>query len=53
MISIGEAYFDAIDLAEQLLIRRLTIQRKNTAFFFFESQELETVSNLEEVHIIC
>ncbi|KAF4211477.1 hypothetical protein CNMCM8980_002015 [Aspergillus fumigatiaffinis] len=53
MISIGDAYFDAIEPAEQLLIRRLTIQRKNTAFFFFESQELETFSNLEEMHIIC
>ncbi|GFF32224.1 hypothetical protein IFM58399_03143 [Aspergillus lentulus] len=53
MISIGNACFDAIEPAEQLLIRRLTIQRQNTAFFFFESQELETFSNLEEMHIIC
>ncbi|GFF49952.1 hypothetical protein IFM51744_07212 [Aspergillus udagawae] len=50
MISIGDTDFDILEPAEQLLIRQLTIQRKNT-FFIFESYEL--FSNLEEMHIIC
>jgi hypothetical protein len=50
MISIGDTDFDIMEPAEQLLIRRLTIQRKNT-FFIFESYEL--FSNLEEMHVIC
>ncbi|GIJ85162.1 hypothetical protein Asppvi_004018 [Aspergillus pseudoviridinutans] len=50
MISIGDTDFDTMDPAEQLLIRRLTIQRKNE-FFLFESYHL--FSNLAEMHIIC
>jgi hypothetical protein len=54
MISIGDTYFDTIEPAEQLLIRRLTIQRENTdSFFRSESLELQMYSNLEEMHVIC
>ncbi|PKX89208.1 2EXR domain-containing protein [Aspergillus novofumigatus IBT 16806] len=55
MISIGHSWFNSIDLAERLLIRRLTFERENDeSFFHFRSHELyELYPNLEEIHVIC
>jgi hypothetical protein len=55
MISIGHSWFDTNDLAERLLIRRLTFERENDeSFFHFRSHELQKLyPNVEEVHVIC
>ncbi|KAG2416900.1 hypothetical protein HFD88_008117 [Aspergillus terreus] len=54
MISIGHTYFDTIELAERLPIRRLRFERENDeSFFHFQSGELELYPNVEEIHVIC
>jgi hypothetical protein len=54
MISIGDTDFDTIEPAEQLLIRRLTFEHKNSdSLFYFQDLEVQMFSNLEEIHVIC
>ncbi|KAL5364729.1 hypothetical protein BJX96DRAFT_138348 [Aspergillus floccosus] len=55
MISIGQTYFDTIELAERLQIRRLMFERENDeAFFHSESYKLRSwYPNVEEIHVIC